>query len=75
VYDAHVSPSEDQCAVCSRWPPALREAMRQAIFRIPPKEPIRDDCVVAFWVNTIKHQELRRASEAPAWLSNPKARR
>jgi hypothetical protein len=37
--------------------------MREAIFRIPLK-PVCDDCVVAFWVNTIKRHEFRRASEA-----------
>jgi hypothetical protein len=41
--------AEDVCAVCARWPPALRPTMRQAIDNIPLKQPACDDCVIAFW--------------------------
>jgi uncharacterized membrane protein len=52
--------SEDDCAVCGSWPFALRATMRDAIFRIPLKEPICDDCVVAFWDNVWKRSEAQR---------------
>jgi hypothetical protein len=54
VYGAHMSEdrlSEDDCAVCGRWPPALRPTMRDAIFRVPLHEPVCDDCMVAFVTN------------------------
>ena len=48
-------------SVCGRWPPALRATMRDAIFRIPAKQAVCDDCVVAFWDNVWKWaQALRR---------------
>ena len=42
---------EDDCAVCGSWPASFRPTMRDAIFFIPVKQPICDDCVVAFWDN------------------------
>jgi hypothetical protein len=62
VYDAYMSEdrlSEDDCAICAKWPSALRPTMRDAIFHIPLK-PICDDCVVAFWDNVWKRSEARR---------------
>jgi hypothetical protein len=61
VYDALMSDkAEDDCAICAKWPPALRATMRDAIFRIPFKQPICDDCIVAFWDNVWKRSEARR---------------
>jgi hypothetical protein len=34
--------------------------MRDAIFSIPVKQPICDDCVVVFWDNVWKRAEARR---------------
>ena len=48
------NPNEDSCAVCSKWPRALRPAMRQAIVRLPlEEEPITicDECLMTFWHN------------------------
>jgi hypothetical protein len=63
VYDARMSEdrlSEDDCAVCGSWPSALRPAVRDAIFRIPLKQLIYDDCVVAFWDNVWTRSEAQR---------------
>jgi hypothetical protein len=43
--------SEDDCAICAKWPPALRATMRQAIERVTMKGWVCDDCVIAFWEN------------------------
>jgi hypothetical protein len=51
-------------SVCCRWLPSLRATMRDAIFRIPAKQAVCDDCVVAFWDNVWKWAEaLRRLAK------------
>jgi hypothetical protein len=63
AYDAHMSEdrlSEDYSAGGGFWPFALRATMRDAVFRIPLKESICDDCVVAFWDNVWKRSEAQR---------------
>jgi hypothetical protein len=40
--------SEDDCAVCGRWPKRDRSALRDLIDR---REPICDECVNAFFRN------------------------
>jgi hypothetical protein len=38
------------CAICSQWPPALREEMRRAIDELPLSKQVCDKCLRAFWV-------------------------
>jgi hypothetical protein len=38
------------CAICSQWPPALRETMRRAINELPPSKQVCDKCLRAFWI-------------------------
>ena len=54
------APTEDECAICQRWPGALRPIMRQAIFTIPLKQPVCDGCLMAFWINVFEVCEERR---------------
>jgi hypothetical protein len=61
VYDAHMS--DDDCAICAKWPPALWPAMRQAIDRVTMKGWVCDDCVVAFWDNVWVDVMARRKEE------------
>jgi hypothetical protein len=43
------------CAICGRWPFALRSVMRAAINVLLLKEPICAECMKAFWADiTIK---------------------
>ena len=37
------------CAICGRWPSALRSVMRSAINVLLLKEPICAECFQAFW--------------------------
>ena len=43
--------TEDQCAVCGRWPRALRPVMREIIEQVPLREPTCEPCIVALCVN------------------------
>jgi hypothetical protein len=39
------------CAICGRWPKALRPAMRPAINVLPLQEPVCAECMKAFWAD------------------------
>jgi hypothetical protein len=39
---------EAECAVCGRWPPALRPIMRSAIESLPLRKPLCRACAAAF---------------------------
>ena len=41
----------DDCAICGPWPPALRAGMRTAITAVPLRQPICEQCLVAWWGN------------------------
>ena len=41
---------DDNCAICSQWPPALREPMRWAIDELPLSKQVCDKCLRAFWI-------------------------
>jgi hypothetical protein len=41
---------DDDCAICSQWPRALRETMRRAIDELPLSKQVCDKCLRAFWV-------------------------
>ena len=47
------------CIICRDWPAPWREAMRASINTIPPKAPVCDDCLMAFWENLMgsSHEE------------------
>jgi len=45
---------QDRCAVCARWPAADREGMRMLVDSIPLREPVCEDCVMAFWRTLIE---------------------
>ena len=48
------------CAICGRWPSALRSVMRSAINVLLLKEPICAECFQAFWTNiTVKAKGQR----------------
>jgi hypothetical protein len=48
--------TEADCAVCGQWHPAIRLAMRDLIDRIRLREPICDECLMAFWTNIGWHE-------------------
>ncbi len=43
--------NEDDCAVCGRWPRALRSTMRRAINVLPLRELVCAKCLTAFFAN------------------------
>ena len=50
------------CVICAKWPPAVREAMRNGVTLIPADQWVCDDCLVAFFINIATHS---RISERP----------
>jgi hypothetical protein len=40
--------SEEDCAVCGQWPAGDREGVRMLIDRIPLREPVCEECLMAF---------------------------
>jgi hypothetical protein len=54
--------SEDECVICTRWPAALRPAMRNAIDSVPLRKPLCRACAAAF----AELLGVDRASEAEA---------
>ena len=45
----HPMLDEDR-AICSQWPRALRETMRGAVDELPLSKQVCDKCLRAFWV-------------------------
>ena len=56
--------SEDDCAICAKWPAALRPAMSQAIDSVSMKGWVCDDCVIAFWDNVWADAMVREAEKS-----------
>ena len=56
-------PNEENCPLCSSWPPALRPSMRHAIndVRLRDDTSVCDGCLLALWHNTWERCEDRRA--------------
>jgi hypothetical protein len=54
--------SEDDRAICAKWPPPMREAMRAAITIMPADQWVCDDCLVAYFTIISTHS---RISERP----------
>lgn len=50
------------CAVCGRWPKALRPTMRPAIDQLPLREQVCAKCVAAFWANITTKAKRQRPS-------------
>lgn len=65
-------PSEDNCPVCSKWPPASRPTMRHAIADLPlEEEPISicDEYLMMFWRNVCLPL-FRRDQRSPRLIEN-----
>ena len=65
-----MSKPKGECAICAKWPPAMRAAMRAAITVIPPHQWVCDDCLGAFFTIIAKHS---RTGEPPNVEENPDA--
>jgi hypothetical protein len=52
--------TEDDCAVCRRWPSALRKAMRTAVNVLPLRETVCEECAVTFFANLMTKGERQR---------------
>jgi hypothetical protein len=48
-----------RCAICAKWPPPMRAAMRAAITSMPPHQWACDDCLVAFFTIIATHSRIR----------------
>jgi len=57
--------SEEDCAVYGQWPPRDREVMRTLIDRIPLREPVCEECRMAFWRNILIEAEPEAPEEPP----------
>jgi uncharacterized protein YlaI len=43
------------CAVCSALPEDQRQSMRETLISIPLRKWVCDDCVMAWWGNTVRN--------------------
>ena len=54
------------CAVCGAWPEANRQAMRSLIDdEILLKEPVCDDCLLAFWERLFASEPKHKWAKRP----------
>jgi hypothetical protein len=53
-----MSKPKRECAICAKWPPAMREAMRKAITVIPSHQWVCDDCLEAFFTIIATHSRV-----------------
>jgi len=49
---------ERECAICAKWPPAMRGAMRKAITIIPAHQWVCDDWLVAYFTIIATHRRI-----------------
>jgi hypothetical protein len=61
--------AEANCALCRDLDPAQRAAMRSDLIVIPLREPVCDQCTLAFWANLLanapktEEEKMRRREE------------
>ena len=53
-----MSKSKRECAICAKWPPAMRETMRKAITALPAHQWVCDDCLEAFFTLIATHSRI-----------------
>jgi hypothetical protein len=49
---------ERECAICAKWPPAMRGAMHKAVTIIPAHQWVCDDCLVAYFTIIATHRRI-----------------
>ena len=49
---------ERECAICAKWPLAMRGAMRKAITIIPAHQWVCDDCLIAYFTIIATHSPI-----------------